>query len=242
MRQLSYKIEQLPLWAASVRTGRPRVGGICPKHALRPMGDWVGTLEILLLGLALSADAFAVTVSNSFVYQGESRARLALMPVFFGVFQALMPLLGYFLGGLAAELIDAYAGIVTLAILGLIGGNMVREGVGALRRSGEEAEDAGSGAGAGSGADADAGGGRLTVGILLMQAIATAIDAFAVGVSLRAQAVDLLFSVTVIGLTTAACCVVALAIGRRVGRLLGDRAEVAGGIVLIAIGLKALLG
>jgi putative Mn2+ efflux pump MntP len=242
MRQLSYKIEQLPLWAASVRTGRPRVGGICPKHALRPMGDWVGTLEILLLGLALSADAFAVTVSNSFVYQGESRARLALMPVFFGAFQALMPLLGYFLGGLAAELIDAYAGIVTLAILGLIGGNMVREGVGALRRSGEEAEDAGSGAGAGSGADADAGGGRLTVGILLMQAIATAIDAFAVGVSLRAQAVDLLYSVTVIGLTTAACCVVALAIGRRVGRLLGDRAEVAGGIVLIAIGLKALLG
>jgi putative Mn2+ efflux pump MntP len=240
MRQLSYKIEQLPLWAASVRTGRPRVGGICPKHALRPMGDCVGTLEILLLGLALSADAFAVTVSNSFVYQGESRARLALMPVFFGAFQGLMPLLGYFLGGLAAELIDAYAGIVTLAILGLIGGNMVREGVGALRRSGEEAEDAGSGAGAGAGPDA--GGGRLTVGILLMQAIATAIDAVAVGVSLRAQAVDLLFSVTVIGLTTAACCVVALAIGRRVGRLLGDRAEVAGGIVLIAIGLKALLG
>lgn len=233
MRQLSYKIERLPLWAASVRTGRPRVGGICPKHALRPMGDWVGTLEILLLGLALSADAFAVTVSNSFVYQGESRARLALMPVFFGAFQALMPLLGYFLGGLAAELIDAYAGIVTLAILGLIGGNMVREGVGALRHPQEDE---------GSGADADAGGGRLTAGILLMQAIATAIDAFAVGVSLRAQAVDLLFSVTVIGLTTAACCVVALAIGRRVGRLLGDRAEVAGGIVLIAIGLKALLG
>lgn len=216
--------------------GTGRVGGVCSKHALRPTGGWVGTLETLLLGLALSADAFAVTISNSFAYQGESRSRLALMPIFFGAFQALMPLLGYYLGGLAAELIDAYSGIVTLVILGLIGGNMVREGVVALRGSGEEAGDAGSGSGSAAGS------GRLTVGILFVQAVATAIDAFAVGVSLRAQAVDLFFSITAIGLTTAACCVIALIVGGRVGRLLGDRAEVAGGIVLIAIGLKELLG
>ena len=206
----------------------------------------MGVIEILLLGLALSADAFAVTVSNSFAYAHESRARLALMPVFFGAFQALMPLLGYFLGGLAAELIERYSGIVTMVILGIIGANMVREGVQALRASkAEGSADASDPAGDSDPADAAAGEKspkRLTLAILVLQAIATAIDAFAVGVSLRAQDVNLPFAVCVIGLTTFVCCVIALLAGRRLGSLLGDRAEVAGGLVLIGIGIKALLG
>ena len=206
----------------------------------------MGVIEILLLGLALSADAFAVTVSNSFAYAHESRARLALMPVFFGAFQALMPLLGYFLGGLAAELIERYSGIVTMVILGIIGANMVREGVQALRASkAEGSADAPDPAGDSDPADAAAGEKspkRLTLAILVLQAIATAIDAFAVGVSLRAQDVNLPFAVCVIGLTTFVCCVVALLAGKRLGSLLGDRAEVAGGLVLIGIGIKALLG
>ena len=203
----------------------------------------MGVIEILLLGLALSADAFAVTVSNSFAYAHESRARLALMPVFFGAFQALMPLLGYFRGGLAAELIERYSGIVTMVILG------IREGVQALRASKAEGSadpaDASDPAGDSDPADAAAGEKspkRLTLAILVLQAIATAIDAFAVGVSLRAQDVNLPFAVCVIGLTTFVCCVVALLAGRRLGSLLGDRAEVAGGLVLIGIGIKALLG
>ncbi|WP_248923039.1 manganese efflux pump MntP family protein [Olsenella intestinalis] len=206
----------------------------------------MGVIEILLLGLALSADAFAVTVSNSFAYAHEPRARLALMPVFFGAFQALMPLLGYFLGGLAAELIERYSGIVTMVILGIIGANMVREGVQALRASkAEGSADASDPAGDSDHADAAAGEKspkRLTLAILVLQAIATAIDAFAVGVSLRAQDVNLPFAVCVIGLTTFVCCVVALLAGKRLGSLLGDRAEVAGGLVLIGIGIKALLG
>ena len=200
----------------------------------------MGVIEILLLGLALSADAFAVTISNSFAYAHEPRARLALMPVFFGAFQALMPLLGYFVGGLAARLIEQYSGVVTLVILGIIGGNMVREGVLALRAGsdGNPADDATATA-----ADSDGTGPKhLTVGILVLQAIATAIDAFAVGVSLRAQTVNLPLAVCVIGLTTFACCVVALVAGRRLGSLLGDKAEIAGGLVLIGIGIKALLG
>ena len=209
----------------------------------------MGVIEILLLGLALSADAFAVTISNSFAYAHEPRARLALMPVFFGAFQALMPLLGYFVGGLAARLIEQYSGVVTLVILGIIGGNMVREGVLALRAGSDEgpADDAAASAAdaAASADDADGGGNgskHLTVGILVLQAIATAIDAFAVGVSLRAQTVNLPLAVCVIGLTTFACCVVALVAGRRLGSLLGDKAEIAGGLVLIGIGIKALLG
>lgn len=207
----------------------------------------MGVIEILLLGLALSADAFAVTISNSFAYAHEPRARLALMPVFFGAFQALMPLLGYFVGGLAARLIEQYSGVVTLVILGIIGGNMVREGVQALRAGGD-GDPAGDAAAssddaAASADDADGSGPRrLTVGVLVLQAIATAIDAFAVGVSLRAQTVNLPFAVCVIGLTTFACCVVALLAGRRLGSLLGDKAQIAGGLVLIGIGIKALLG
>lgn len=183
--------------------------------------------EVLLLGLALSADAFSVTVSNTFVYGSERKSRLLLMPVFFGAFQGLMPLVGYYLSGVAAHLIERYAGIVTLLILGIIGGNMVREGAEALLHPNDDVR-----------ADSSS---RLTIPLLIFQAIATAIDAFAVGVSLRAQSVEIVSASFIICCTTALCCIVALAIGRRLGPLLGDRAEVVGGIVLICIGLKAFL-
>lgn len=190
-------------------------------------------LEIIVLGVALSADAFAVTISNTFVYASESRSRLMLMPLMFGLFQGLMPVAGYLLGGLAAEVIETYAGVITLVILGLVGGNMIREGVCALRGAGEQ--DGPEEPGAGPVAR------RLTLVTVLAQAIATAIDAFAVGVSLRARAVSVVVAAPIIALTTFLCCVAALALGRKLGEVLGDRAQVAGGIVLVLIGLKAFL-
>lgn len=191
-------------------------------------------VEIIVLGVALSADAFAVTISNTFVYATESRARLMLMPIMFGLFQGIMPVAGYLLGGLAAEVIEAYAGIITLVILGFVGGNMIREGVSALMGKGEqdgEPEESGAGPVAK----------RLTLVTVLAQAIATAIDAFAVGVSLRAQAANVVVASSIIALTTFLCCVVALVLGRKLGEVLGDRAQVVGGIVLVIIGLKAFL-
>lgn len=193
----------------------------------------MGLLEIIVLGVALSADAFAVTISNTFVYASESRSRLMLMPLMFGLFQGLMPVAGYLLGGIASEVIETYAGVITLVILGLVGGNMIREGVCALRGAGEQ--DGPEEPGAGPVAR------RLTLVTVLAQAIATAIDAFAVGVSLRAQAVSVVVAAPIIALTTFLCCVVALALGRKHGEVLGDRAQVAGGIVLVLIGLKAFL-
>ena len=193
----------------------------------------MGLLEIIVLGVALSADAFAVTISNTFVYASESRSRLMLMPLMFGLFQGLMPVAGHLLGGLAAEVIETYAGVITLVILGLVGGNMIREGVCALRGAGEQ--DGPEEPGAGPVAR------RLTLVTVLAQAIATAIDAFAVGVSLRAQAVSVVVAAPVIALTTFLCCVAALALGRKLGEVLGDRAQVAGGVVLVLIGLKAFL-
>lgn len=193
----------------------------------------MGLLEIIVLGVALSADAFAVTISNTFVYASESRSRLMLMPLMFGLFQGLMPVAGYLLGGLAAEVIETYAGVITLVILGLVGGNMIREGVCALRGAGEQGGPEEPGAGPVAR--------RLTLVTVLAQAIATAIDAFAVGVSLRAQAVSVVVAAPIIALTTFLCCVAALALGRKLGEVLGDRAQVAGGVVLVLIGLKAFL-
>ncbi|MDD5799041.1 MAG: manganese efflux pump MntP family protein [Coriobacteriales bacterium] len=197
----------------------------------------MGLLDVIILGVALSADAFAVTVSNSFAYSRETIARKAMMPVMFGLFQGLMPLLGYFLGGLAADLIERYAGIVTLVILGIIGGNMIHEGVAALRE-GSRGPDGELGQ-ADSSEENDVPKQRLTVATLTFQAVATAIDAFAVGVSLRAMGVPIVSSASIIALTTAICCTIALFVGHKLGDLLGDRAEVVGGIVLVIIGLRA---
>ncbi len=192
-------------------------------------------IEILLVGLALSMDAFAVTISNAFAYRHESRARLMLMPVAFGVFQALMPVLGFFAGTVAAGFIERYAGIVSFVILALIGGAMIREGARELRHGGEAASDVEKVAGETEGRR------RLTVRMVLVQAVATSIDAFAVGVSFLASGAPIALAAPVVGVTTFACCVVALLAGKRFGALLGDRAEIVGGVVLLAIGVKALL-
>lgn len=201
-------------------------------------------IEIVILGIALAMDAFAVTISNVFCYRGASRARLLMLPIAFGLFQGLMPLLGYFLGGLVGDIIEQYAGIVTLIILGLIGGNMIKEGIQELREA-REAKIAGNSAGCVTDADegsrdnsSDAA--QLTLKVVLIQAVATSIDAFAVGVSLRAASVNIVEAAGIITLTTFLCCLVALIIGKRFGTMLGERAEIVGGIVLVAIGVKAL--
>lgn len=85
----------------------------------------MSTIELLILGLALSMDAFAVTVSNAFVYRGTDKAHRLLMPVFFGVFQGLMPVIGFYAGSLVGPFIETYAGIITFVILGFIGGKML---------------------------------------------------------------------------------------------------------------------
>ena len=84
----------------------------------------MSTIELLILGLALSMDAFAVTVSNAFVYRGTDKAHRLLMPVFFGVFQGLMPVIGFYAGSLVGPFIETYAGIITFVILGFIGGKI----------------------------------------------------------------------------------------------------------------------
>ena len=181
------------------------------------MGFW----DILLIGIGLSMDAVAVSVSDALAYPCMGRGRRLAIPAAFGLFQGLMPVLGFFAGSLFADLINRYAGIVTLVILGGIGLNMVREG---LHPDPEQ-----------SCADR-----QLTLRMLLAQAIATSIDAFAVGVSFCAGGADIFFAAPLIALTTFLCSLLALAAGRRFGGMLGNRAELLGGAVLILIGVKAM--
>ncbi len=196
----------------------------------------MGLLEILLLGVALATDAFSVTISNTFAFDDHRVSRLMRMPLFFGLFQFGMPLAGYFVGGIAAELIEKYAGMVSLVILGFIGSNMLYSGYKALKEdaSEEDEEEAQQ--------DAQQGATTLSYGKLVFQAVATAIDAFAVGVSFRAHSVDILVASVLFGIITAILCTIALCIGKKLGSLLGDRAEMVGGVVLILIGLKAFFG
>ena len=196
----------------------------------------MGLLEILMLGVALATDAFSVTISNTFAFDDHRFSRLMRMPLFFGLFQFVMPLAGYFVGGIAAELIEKYAGIVSLVILGFIGSNMLYSGYKALKEdaSEEDEEEAQQ--------EAQQGATTLSYGKLVFQAVATAIDAFAVGVSFRAHSVDILVASALFGIITAILCTIALFIGKKLGSLLGDRAEMVGGVVLILIGLKAFFG
>lgn len=188
----------------------------------------MGLLEILTLGVALATDAFSVTISNVFAFDDHRFSRLMRMSLFFGFFQFGMPLAGYFVGGIAEELIEQYAGIVSLVILGFIGSNMLYSGYKALKEDASEEEEE-------SQQDAT----TLSYGKLVFQAFATAIDAFAVGVSFRAHSIDILVVSLLFGIITAILCTIALFIGKKLGSLLGDRAEMVGGVVLILIGLRA---
>ena len=200
----------------------------------------MGLLEIFMLGVALATDAFSVTISNTFAFDDHRFSRLIRMPLFFGLFQFGMPLAGYFVGGIAAELIEKYAGMVSLVILGFIGSNMLYSGYKALKEDASEEDEEEAQQGAQQGAQQSAT--TLSFGKLLFQAVATAIDAFAVGVSFRAHNVDILVASALFGIITAILCTIALFIGKKLGSLLGDRAEMVGGIVLILIGLKAFFG
>lgn len=177
----------------------------------------IGVLDILLIGIALSADAMSVTICNVLGNPHLSRDRRIAMPVMFGLFQGLMPVAGYFAGSLAATFIERYAGIIALVILGAIGGKMVWDGF-------HETCDIR----------------QVSYKVLFLQAIATSIDAFAVGVTFVGGDVNVWIAAGIIALCTLVLCALMLAIGTRFGDKLGQHAQVVGGIILILIGVKAM--
>lgn len=190
-------------------------------------------IEIILIGIGLAMDAVAVSMTNGMVCKNLKTKDYVLMVLFFALFQAIMPLIGYFAGGLFAEIISKYAGIVIFLILGIIGGKMIKEGWEHMREQ--------RAAGNRKVCDTGLAQKKLTFSVLIFQSIATSIDAFAVGVGFSAMRVDILLAVSIIAFVTADLVALAIVMGRKFGDILGSRAEVLGGIILVIIGIKAII-
>ncbi len=178
-------------------------------------------VEILLIALGLAMDAFAVSLAS-----GATRFINGPRPVFrlsfhFGLFQGLMPVLGWLSGSLVANYISAFDHWIAFALLAFVGSRMVRSG---LDLNGETMA-----------ADPSRG------GTLIMLAIATSIDAFAIGLSLAMLKVNIFYPALVIGVVAAAMSVIGIALGNRLGSKFGKRMEVIGGIILILIGLRVVI-
>lgn len=180
----------------------------------------MGLLELFLIAVGLSMDAFAVSVCKGLSLGKIKGKHMVIAGLWFGGFQGLMPALGYFFGSFFTEFITAFSHWIAFGLLLLIGGNMIKEAL-----DGDEEE-----------MDAS-----MTVKSMLILAIATSIDALAVGVSFAFMQVDIFWAVLFIGCIT----FVLSAIGVKVGSIFGTKykakAEMTGGAVLIIIGLKILL-
>lgn len=182
----------------------------------------MGILELILLAVALSMDAFAVSVCKGLASEKASWRHMAIVGAWFGGFQALMPLLGYLLGAAFSQYITAFDHWVAFALLVLIGGNMIREAF-----SKEEEETSAS----------------LSFGVMLTMAVATSIDALAVGIAMAMEppVIHILFAVLLIGCVTFLLSAVGFKAGNLFGAKYKSKAELAGGVILILLGVKILL-
>jgi len=194
------------------------------------------TLELVVLAFALAMDAVAVSVAQGLrMYRPRWRDALFLAGAF-GLFQAVMPVGGWVLSFWFADVVGDVAPWIAFVLLAVLGGLMIKE---SFSDDEDDVEVAGGGAAtrtAGAATYAP-----LTLAVVLPLAIATSIDAAAVGVTFGVLEVSVAPAVTLIGLITFALSLVAVFVGSRVGEKLGSRAELVGGAILVLIGLRILL-
>ena len=174
--------------------------------------------DVIVLAVALSMDAFAVSIGLG--SKGNTRGLGLKAGMFFGAFQALMPFIGYLGGKGVLGWVDAYARWIAFGLLALIGVKMIYEGL----HEGIEEDIA-----------------AVTNKMLLLLAIATSIDAMAAGFSLTLLNIDVYLACLIIGVTTFAFSWVGVQIGKKSGTWLESKAEIFGGVVLILIGIKMLV-
>ena len=184
----------------------------------------MGLVELLLIAVGLSMDAFAVSICKGLGMKEVNPKVAVVLALFFGGFQALMPLIGWALGSQFLGIIGPIDHWVAFVLLAVIGGKMLWE---AFRE----------GAGEGDGKPAD----RIDLGEFFILAIATSIDALAVGISFAALSVDIVPSVALIGVTTFVISCAGVKAGSVFGSRYKSKAEFTGGAILILIGVKILL-
>ena len=175
--------------------------------------------DLFILAVGLSMDAFAVSVCKGLSLGKIKPKHMCIAGAWFGGFQALMPLIGYFLGSFFAEMIEKYDHWVAFVLLAIIGGNMIKESFGK-----DEKVDS-----------------SMDVKSMLLLAIATSIDALAVGVTFAFLRVQIVPAVSFIGVITFIFSAVGVKIGSLFGTKYKSKAELFGGIVLVLIGIKILL-
>lgn len=179
-------------------------------------------LELLLIAVSLSMDAFAVAICKGLAMNKIKIRDAVIIGVWFGGFQALMPVVGYLLGIQFQAKITAVDHWIAFILLGLIGANMIRE---AFSKKGDEKTDA-----------------SVNFKSMFVLAVATSIDALAIGVTFAFLQVQIIPAVTTIGVTTFILSLVGVKVGNLFGVRYKAKAEFVGGVILILLGLKILLG
>ena len=178
-------------------------------------------IQIILIGLGLSMDAFAVSICKGLEMKELKKEKMILIALFFGLFQALMPLIGWFLGSRFAKYITSIDHWISFVLLIFIGGKMLVEGIKNKEELANEKE--------------------LTIKELFLLSIATSIDALAVGITLAFVNTNIWFAILIIGLITFILSMIGVLLGHKFGAKYQNISEIIGGIILILIGIKILL-
>ncbi|MGN1133615.1 MAG: manganese efflux pump MntP family protein [Oscillospiraceae bacterium] len=182
----------------------------------------MGLIDLLLLAIGLSMDAFAVSVTNGLCVKNIKWKGALACGLCFGLYQGAMPTIGFALGKAFESVITSVDHYIALILLGIIGGKMIYDGI----KAKDETENANT---------------KLTFGILMLQGIATSIDALAVGVSFAALSVNIVSAAAFICCVTFIFSFAGVYIGRKFGTILNNKAEIVGGIILVGIGVKIFI-
>ena len=178
-------------------------------------------ISTFLIAVALAMDAFSVSMTKGFTQKQLTNTQIIYYGLFFGGFQFLMPILGYFCGNVIASIVESLAPIIGFILLLAIGLNMIRE---SLSEDDEEITD------------------NFSFREVTLLAIATSIDAFAVGITIALLKDPILISSISIGIVAFIFSIIGVFIGRKLGNYIGDKFQIIGGVILILIGIKILLG
>lgn len=177
-------------------------------------------MELILIAIALAMDSVAVSIASGSKYRSIDFSTALKIALFFGFFQGFMPLIGYFLGGLFASFVDSFDHFLAFGILLFLGYKMIKE---ALEEDFEEEVS------------------DLKNKTLFILAIATSIDALAIGITFSFDAINIWYVIGLIAGITFMLCVIAVYIGKVLGGFLEDKAEFLGGAILIILAFKILL-
>ncbi len=178
-------------------------------------------ISVFLIAVALAMDAFSVSLTKGFTQKHLTKKQILYYGLFFGFFQFMMPVLGYFCISSISSIIESFASIIGFVLLLAIGLNMIRE---SLFSGEEEITD------------------NFSFKEVTLLAIATSIDAFAVGITFAVLNNPFLMPSIIIGVVAFAFSIAGIYIGRRLGDYFGDKFQILGGVILILIGIKILLG